>query len=198
MSVKPEIRSFIRKISDWTYAFWWWFCAIVLGFVVWPITSIIPSNKFCYLWMKINCKGFLFLVGAKPKLIGADKIPGSGPLVIVPNHTSYLDGLLFIALMPRTIHFVAKNTLEKFPFGRMLKHLGTYFVERFNVRKGAEDAGDISKIVEEGEAVVIFPEGTFGRMPGLLPFRMGAFSVAVAYVSFASFEFWIETATSPS
>jgi hypothetical protein len=56
--------------------------------------------------------------------------------------------------------------------------LGVEFVERFDVRRGATDAAQIMRSVKQGRSVVFFPEGTFGREPGLRPFRIGAFLVA--------------------
>ena len=60
-----------------------------------------------------------------------------------------------------------------------LRRIGTLFVERFDT---AQSAGETSKVLDalrQGDSVVIFPEGTFRRYPGLLPFRTGTFAVAV-------------------
>ncbi len=54
----------------------------------------------------------------------------------------------------------------------------TEFVERFDKERGVADARRLGELARRGEALVFFPEGTFGRMPGLLPLRMGAFVVA--------------------
>ena len=52
-------------------------------------------------------------------------------------------------------------------------------VERFDLEQGLEDARQISDLAAHGRTFLFFPEGTFQRMPGLLPFRMGAFLTAV-------------------
>ena len=46
------------------------------------------------------------------------------------------------------------------------------------MERGLEDAKRISELAAEGQVLLFFPEGTFQRMPGLLPFRMGAFLTA--------------------
>ncbi|NNJ73767.1 MAG: 1-acyl-sn-glycerol-3-phosphate acyltransferase, partial [Anderseniella sp.] len=48
---------------------------------------------------------------------------------------------------------------------------------------GAEDAEAFKQLAHGGQQLVIFPEATFYRMPGLLPFRLGAFSISCAIAS---------------
>jgi len=51
-------------------------------------------------------------------------------------------------------------------------------VERFDKQRGVADARRTVQAVRTGRSLVFFPEGTFTRMPGLLPFHMGAFVAA--------------------
>jgi 1-acyl-sn-glycerol-3-phosphate acyltransferase len=59
-----------------------------------------------------------------------------------------------------------------------LRRIRTEFVERFDKQKGVEDARRIVGRVRAGQSLLFFAEGTFCRMPGLLPFHMGAFLTA--------------------
>ncbi len=52
------------------------------------------------------------------------------------------------------------------------------FVERLHAHQSIEDSDRLLQLVQNGQSVVFFPEGTFGREPGLRPFRMGAFAIA--------------------
>ncbi|MDA1133218.1 MAG: AMP-binding protein, partial [Proteobacteria bacterium] len=179
-SLLPEAAAAARRAGQAAYAGWWWACGLLLGIAVVPVTSIVPSRAFCRAWVRAAGRAFLIAVGARPRVTGAEHVPADGPLVIAANHTSYLDGLLILALYPRAVRFVAKNTLRRGWAGPMLRNLGTLFVDRFDVKQGVDGTAPIRDAVAAGEAVVFFPEGTFGRMPGLLPFRMGAFQVAAA------------------
>ena len=179
-SLVPEAAAAARRAGQAAYAGWWWACGVLLGIAVVPVLSVVPSRRFCRGWVRIAGRAFLVAVGARPHVTGAEHVPADGPLVIAANHTSYLDGLLILALYPRAVRFVAKNTLRRGWTGPMLRNLGTLFVERFDVKQGVDGTTPIRDAVAAGEAVVFFPEGTFGRMPGLLPFRMGAFQVAAA------------------
>lgn len=60
----------------------------------------------------------------------------------------------------------------------LLGRLGCAFVERFDPARGVEDTSALEKRILGGESLVFFPEGTFRREPGLMPFRLGAFRCA--------------------
>ena len=82
--------------------------------------------------------------------------------------------------MPPDFAYVVKREMEgSFLPRTLLRRLGTLFVERFDASQGAGETRKALETVRAGESLVIFPEGTFRRYPGLLPFRMGTFAVAV-------------------
>lgn len=178
-AVGPSTSRMARRAGTTAYAAWWWTCAGVVALVSWPVVCLIPSSRFARAWIRVVGRAFFRAIRAHTVVAGAERLPPDGPLVVAANHTSLLDPLLLLIGLPRPVRFVAKNTLERSFWSRMfLRRLGTLFVERFDAREGAANAAPIQAALEAGEAVVFFPEGTFRRMPGLLPFRMGAFVVA--------------------
>ena len=109
---------------------------------------------------------------------GLEQLP-RGPCVVVVNHASYLDGIVLTAALPRRLSFVAKSELLANPVPRIyLRRMGAHFVERFDVERGSADARQLAGVARAGGRLLFFPEGTFERMPGLMPFRMGAFVAA--------------------
>jgi 1-acyl-sn-glycerol-3-phosphate acyltransferase len=99
--------------------------------------------------------------------------------VLVINHSSYLDGIVLAAALARPFVFVAKHELQQqFVAGRYLCSLGAAFVERVDAQRSVEDAERIAALVQQGQSLAMFPEGTFVARPGLLPFRLGAFLAA--------------------
>jgi 1-acyl-sn-glycerol-3-phosphate acyltransferase len=99
--------------------------------------------------------------------------------VIVANHASYLDGIILTAILPGTFSFVAKREFAAHPVARVfLRHIGAEYVERFDLARGAEDARQLARVAQRGRRLVFFPEGTFTRSTGLLPFHLGAFVAA--------------------
>jgi 1-acyl-sn-glycerol-3-phosphate acyltransferase len=75
--------------------------------------------------------------------------------------------------------FIAKRELREHWLPRIyLNSIGTTYVERFEAQRGVEDAGRFTDLARGGRSLIVFAEGTFHRIPGLLPFRMGAFVIA--------------------
>jgi 1-acyl-sn-glycerol-3-phosphate acyltransferase len=64
--------------------------------------------------------------------------------------------------------------------GPFLRKLGARFAERAVAEAGLKEVEAFKDLVRGGEQLFFFPEATFFRTPGLLPFRLGAFSVACA------------------
>jgi 1-acyl-sn-glycerol-3-phosphate acyltransferase len=86
---------------------------------------------------------------------------------------------MLVAGLPGDFAYVGKAELAKGLIWRFLfKRFGIAFVDRFDARRGVEDTARVLGAVQQGRTAVFFPEGTFGREPGLRTFRMGAFIVA--------------------
>jgi 1-acyl-sn-glycerol-3-phosphate acyltransferase len=106
------------------------------------------------------------------KWAGQENIPKTGPVIIAPNHMSYLDwgtDAVFFYGAGRYPTFMIKASAFKVPFiGKMLYGCG-----QIPVNRGAKDAALALKQAEEaltrGEAVIIYPEGTATRDPDLWP-----------------------------
>ena len=119
------------------------------------------------------------LIGVRLEVRGLERVP-AGPCVVVANHASYLDGVVMKAALPPRFAFVVKREMASVPFaGLLLERIGTQFVERFDRHRGASDARRVMRTANSGQALVFFPEGTFGNEPGLLKFHSGAFITAV-------------------
>ncbi|MBW8878456.1 MAG: AMP-binding protein [Acidobacteria bacterium] len=118
--------------------------------------------------------------GIPLRLEGAENLETGGPRIVAATHASYLDGMVLTALLPPEVSFVVKRELEKSFISRIfLRRLGALFVERFDAVQSAGETHKALDALRSGESLAIFPEGTFRRYPGLLPFRMGTFAVAV-------------------
>ncbi|MCC6171857.1 MAG: 1-acyl-sn-glycerol-3-phosphate acyltransferase [Gammaproteobacteria bacterium] len=119
------------------------------------------------------------LIGVRLEVRGLQNVP-TGPSVVVANHASYVDGVVMKAALPPRFAYVVKREMASVPLaGLLLERIGTQFVERFDRHKGASDARRVLRSAHGGQALVFFPEGTFGNVPGLLKFHSGAFITAV-------------------
>jgi 1-acyl-sn-glycerol-3-phosphate acyltransferase len=121
---------------------------------------------------------FLWLAGMPLTVRGLERL-ASGQCIVVANHASYLDGLVFTAALPARFGFVIKREMAAVPLaGLFLRRIGSEFVERFDRHRGAADARRVLRNAASGHSLVFFPEGTFTRTPGLLKFHTGAFVTA--------------------
>src|SRR5262245_28039014 len=98
------------------------------------------------------------------------------PLLIVGNHTSYLDIEVLGSVVPGS--FVAKAEIARWPFfGWLAKLQRSVFIERRS-SKTREHKDEIEKRLLDGDVLILFPEGTSNDGNRLLPFRSALFSVA--------------------
>ena len=172
-------RRIRRRLSDELYALWARCVFGVIAALVWPAVVLLPSKSTRWRAMR-GAARLLFRLTAVPFTVrGLEHVP-TRPCVFVSNHASYLDGVALAAALPTMVSFVVKGELAQQFFPRVfLRRIGASFVERFDAAKGVQDAQGITRLLKSGASVLFFPEGTLTRMPGLLPFHMGAFAAAV-------------------
>jgi len=113
-----------------------------------------------------------------PKVKGIENFPKDGKLIVYSNHTSNFDPVIIGVLMPRKIHFMAKEELFRIPiFGFIIKKLGA-----FPVRRGKVDISAIKhslKILKQDEVLGMFPEGTRSKTGEIQSFEDGIASIAI-------------------
>jgi glycerol-3-phosphate dehydrogenase (NAD(P)+) len=119
-----------------------------------------------------------FLVYFRLARIGREHLPRKGPLLLAANHRSFLDPFVIGALTRRPVYYMAKRELfEKRWQAWVLNSLGAFPVDRGAGDKGAMDTA--RAILERGDCVVIFPEGTRVRSGPLGDPRRGVGRLAL-------------------
>jgi glycerol-3-phosphate dehydrogenase (NAD(P)+) len=117
------------------------------------------------------------LVYFRLRRLGTEHIPEGG-VILASNHRSFLDPFAIGCCLGRPIYFVAKQELFKNPLlGWLLNCLGA-----FPIKRGASDEESVATslaLLERGEAVVIFPEGTRIRTGSLAPPKRGVGRLAL-------------------
>lgn len=124
-----------------------------------------------------------FATGVRFRVIEGQENLLTRPAVFITNHQTELDVLLLGEVFPKYCSQTAKKSLRNVPFlGWFMAASGTVFIDRGN-RQTAVKAfdGAAKQMREEKQSVFIFPEGTrsYSAEPGLLPFKKGAFHLAV-------------------
>jgi fatty-acyl-CoA synthase len=109
-----------------------------------------------------------------------DQLGENGPWIFAPNHSSYIDILVTLALLPDDVRFVAKGESLSMPVvGTIIRRSGQFGFDRSDPQARIRQAEEVNTALRKGESVGIYPEGTFTAITGIRPFQLGAFKAAV-------------------
>ena len=175
----PQMRRARRMATDVLYASYAWALFGLIAPVTWLLVGLLPKSGWRWTVARASMR-LLALLSQTPVVVhGLDNIPRDRSIVLVANHLSYLDGFVLVAALPIEFGFVAKVELKDyFTIRLLLSRMDVEFIERFDIKRGVADARRVAQAAARGKSLLFFPEGTFQRMPGLLPFHMGAFVTA--------------------
>jgi 1-acyl-sn-glycerol-3-phosphate acyltransferase len=175
----PQVRRGWRVLRGIAYALWTWLL-LSAAFATIVGTALVSPGRRTWNVSQRLARAFFRLAGIPVAVRGLENLPASGPYVLASNHTSYLDGVVLISLLPwRDQAFVAKQELARHFVSRtFIGGVGAYFVDRFDVQKSAGHADELVAAVRSGKTLIVFPEGTLSRHAGLMAFRSGAFQTA--------------------
>jgi 1-acyl-sn-glycerol-3-phosphate acyltransferase len=120
----------------------------------------------------------LFIFFNRWRVEGRENVPARGGVILASNHTSYADPPLVGTACPRRVFFMAKQELFRMPLlGWLIPR-----VHSFPVRRGKGDRRALReavRLLNRGEVVLIFPEGTRSPNGRLQPPELGAAMVAL-------------------
>ena len=141
-----------------------------------------------YTFIRAALRLFTHLI-CRYRVYGLERVPESGPLLIVANHLSWYDPLLLGVVLRRRVWFFTKSEIFRWPIiGAASKATG-----QIPVRRGESDRAALEKglaYLKEGKALGIFPEGTVERKTtmisaltgvGMLAIRSGAPVLPIAH-----------------
>ena len=180
-AVRGTVRSWALRSARAAYAI---HAGIVVGAtfaLAWPAVVVLPGSAQAR-WRRgrMLARAAFSALGIRIRISGESNLDGPRRFVLVANHASYLDGPLLFAALPVPVGYVVKGELEANRIlAPLLRALGAQFVQRLDHERSVAEVESLVSQLRHGRALGFFPEGTLHRMPGLLPFRLGAFSVAV-------------------
>jgi 1-acyl-sn-glycerol-3-phosphate acyltransferase len=175
----PRQGSFVRAPFRLLYGIYAAVVFLLLGLCALVLVLVLPGVHRRRAAARTMSRMFFILAGMPLSVRGLEQLP-PGQCVVVSNHASYLDGIVFTAALPAQFAFVIKREMSSVPLaGLLLRRLGSHFVERFNRNRGAADTRRVLRDAINGNSLAFFPEGTFARQPGVLKFHTGAFTTAL-------------------
>jgi 1-acyl-sn-glycerol-3-phosphate acyltransferase len=147
---------------------------------LWALALLLPRGRAVDGLVRVCCRVVLALAGCPIRVEGLENLGATGTAVLAANHASYVDPVALAAALPAEFRFVAKRELAAAPFiGTVIRKVGHLTVERTDLSRSVADAERVTAVLRGGTSLLLFPEGTFDRPPGLLPFKLGAFKAAV-------------------
>ena len=134
-------------------------------------TSVRAARRFPHWYHRKVCR----LFGIRLRIEGA--VVRDRPVLLVSNHTSWLDIPVLSAVAP--VSFVAKREVSRWPFVSSLARLQrTVFVDREKRSAVGETTNEMIERLRLGDAIVLFAEGTSSDGNRVLPFKTSLFAAA--------------------
>jgi 1-acyl-sn-glycerol-3-phosphate acyltransferase len=149
------------------------------GVVIFALTfSFDPHRHLLHRFLSAFCHQYLRCwPGWSVRVTGVEHMP-AGPCVLIANHQSMVDILAMMGV-PTEFKFVSKIELFSVPLlGFMMKRLGYVALDRKHLRSPEQLFAACGALIDAGQKVLIYPEGTYASGPERLPFRRGAFRLA--------------------
>jgi len=163
---------------------WSWLIAGALLLIFAPpvllIGGLAKRQEWIYWWANWGARTWLRLTGVKVKVSGRGHLDPNQPYVFVSNHRSYLDAAPLFAFTGRRMGMVAKKELLKAPIlGYGMGFVNVIAIDRSNRERAVETLKIATARLRSGISFGVCPEGTRARPGEMLPFKKGAFHMAV-------------------
>jgi len=126
-------------------------------------TAVYNTTYWSYFWG--------MTLGWSLRTSGRPNLPMTGPVLLVANHQSHFDPPLVGITSRRRICYLARSTLFKNPvFGKLIAMHGAVPIER---DVGTDGLKAVWRLLDDGQAVIMFPEGTRSDDGQMQPFKAG-------------------------
>ena len=134
------------------------------------------SVRVGILWARL----ILWLTLIRVRCSGCQSIDPKRSYVVVVNHLSVLDILAIYGYLPVDFRWVMKQEIRKIPvIGGGCYRMGHIYIDRSNRQKAIASLQAAREQLVDGISILFFPEGTRSRTGEMLPFKKGAFRMAI-------------------
>ncbi|MCL2314122.1 MAG: 1-acyl-sn-glycerol-3-phosphate acyltransferase [Proteobacteria bacterium] len=124
--------------------------------------------------------GLLWAGGVQLRVEGLENIPKNQAVVFASNHQSTVDIPALLSVLPLNVRFIAKHVLGYIPFLGWYLHLaGFILINRSSRPKAIQQLSRAAERIRAGTSIIVFPEGTRSKTGEVLPFKKGAFMLAL-------------------
>lgn len=165
--------------------YWWsWFVAGAMLLVIAAPSMLFLSLINRRIWLFPLChwgaRTWLKACGATVTVTGRENIDPERSYVFASNHRSYLDTATLFFFAGKKMGLVAKRELLKIPvFGQGMAFVNIIAIDRSNPERALASMKKARDVMADGYSFGVFVEGTRGLPGELLPFKKGAFHLAM-------------------
>jgi 1-acyl-sn-glycerol-3-phosphate acyltransferase len=165
---------------------YWWslFVAGALLLLFGPLALlnawITGRREAVYPWAEFGARNWLRLSGVKVRVTGKELLDPKQAYVFISNHRSYLDTATLFLHTGRRIGLLAKKELLKVPIlGYGMGYVNVMAIDRSNRERAIETMEAATARIRKGISFGVFAEGTRAQPGQFLPFKKGAFYMAI-------------------
>ena len=151
---------------------------IVLGMLSLASMLIDRRGRLAHGCARAWSRWILGTTGVRVDARGLDRVERDRSYIFVSNHQSIYDIPVLFASIPAQLRIIAKASLGTFPvIGWHLRWTGHLLVDR--KRAGVTALGQVARMIERGDSLIVFPEGTRSRDGRVARFKRGLFLLAI-------------------
>ncbi|NXS44232.1 PLCA acyltransferase, partial [Balaeniceps rex] len=170
----PAFRYFCKMTF---YTLWLFTISILVIMISIPRGRNVENMKF----LRMSILPLKYIFGLKIVVKGKENLMIKKPFVLVLNHQTSLDIMVMMEILPsRCVPIAKKEILYMGTFGLACWLSGLIFIDR---KKKEESIATLTEVAhslhKENVCILIFPEGTRNHGGSMLPFKRGAFQLAV-------------------
>lgn len=158
-----------------------WFTSIaLLAPLLIALVLLTRNENFIYSPVRMFIRAGLAMVGVRVEVTGIEKLDPNQTYIFTPNHQSLIEVPLFVTYLGRNPAYLGKKEVFRYPvFGFGIRLIGVVPVDRSNSPAAVESAKVATENLRRGKSYVVYPEGTRSRDGRMLPFKKGAFMMAI-------------------
>ncbi|HEX8162631.1 MAG TPA: lysophospholipid acyltransferase family protein [Pyrinomonadaceae bacterium] len=169
-----------RRLHQWWVFFVAGLLLLIVGPPVMTVAWLARRKEWVYPWAIWGGKAWLRLSGMRVVVSGRERLDPHATYIFISNHRSYLDTATLFDYMGRRIGLLAKKELLKVPIlGTGMGFVNIMAIDRTNRERAIETVRAATERIRSGVSFGVFAEGTRARPGELLPFKKGAFHMAI-------------------
>jgi 1-acyl-sn-glycerol-3-phosphate acyltransferase len=173
-------RSLAGRIRYWWSLFVAGALLLIFGPPALTYAWLTGNHDVVYPWANFGARNWLRLSGAKIRVKGKELLDPKQTYVFISNHRSYLDTATLFLHTGRRIGILAKKELLKVPIlGFGMGFVNVMAIDRSNRERAIETMEAATARIRSGISFGVFAEGTRAKPGELLPFKKGAFYMAI-------------------